>query len=186
MLLLTCLNMPADKIITQTIFAVQFTSRSFPHLGAPRYSSATNSQLTASSLYRYDTMSNYAFFSKVSSQWQEAFYVTLGASGHLSTATSVPCYLHNSIVALLPHQPKGLGDAEKFHCDITFLLVSTKEGVVGDRMYGLSMVWVNPYQARVSTVEQVVKQLITTVSKWTCLALHLGAAQWGHLPCTTS
>ena len=30
---LTCLNMPADKIITQTNCAVQFTSRSLPHLG---------------------------------------------------------------------------------------------------------------------------------------------------------
>ena len=53
---------------------------------------------------------------------------------------------------------------EKFHSDIAFLLVSTKEGVAGDRMYGLSMVWVNPYQARVPTVEEVVKQLTTLVS----------------------
>ena len=30
---------------------------------------------------------------------------------------------------------------------------------MGDRVYGLSMMWVNPYQARVSTVEEAVKQL---------------------------
>ena len=33
LLSLTCLNMPADKTITQTIFTVQFTFGSFPHLG---------------------------------------------------------------------------------------------------------------------------------------------------------
>ena len=30
---LTCLNLPTDKTITQTIYVVQFTSGSFPHLG---------------------------------------------------------------------------------------------------------------------------------------------------------
>ena len=59
---------------------------------------------------------------------------------------------------------KAWGDVEMFHCDITFLLVSTEEGVAGDRMYGLSMVWVNPYQARVPTMEEAVKQLTTLVS----------------------
>ena len=91
-------------------------------------------------------------------------YVPLGVTGHLSIATPVPYHLQNSIWALLPHQPKGLGDAERFHSDITFLLVSTEEGTAGDRMYGLSMVWVNPYQASIPTVEEVVKQLTDLVS----------------------
>ena len=33
-----------------------------------------------------------------------------------------------------------------------------------DRVYGLSMVWVNPYQARVPTVEEVVKQPTAFIS----------------------
>ena len=90
--------------------------------------------------------------------------VNLGASGHLPTATSVPCHLHNSIRALLPTSLKAWGDVEKFHSDIAFLLVSTEEGAAGDRMYGLSMVWVNPCQARVPTVEEAVKQLSALVS----------------------
>ena len=53
---------------------------------------------------------------------------------------------------------------EKFCNDITFLLISTEEGAAGDRMYGLSTVWVNPYQARVPTVEEAVKQLTTLFS----------------------
>ena len=33
-----------------------------------------------------------------------------------------------------------------------------------DRVYGLSTIWVNPYQARISTMEEVVKQLTALVS----------------------
>ena len=59
---------------------------------------------------------------------------------------------------------KAWGDVRKFCDDITFLLVSTEEEVTGDRMYGLSTVWVNPYQARVSTVEEAVRELTALVS----------------------
>ena len=123
----TCLNMPADKIATQTLW---FNS----HLGhfltwersldtlsgiSPRYSSATNSQLTASSLYRYNMIANYAFFSQGSGWWGKDFLITLGMSGHLSTTASTPWDLHNSIRALLSHQPKGLGGCREilqWHC----------------------------------------------------------------------
>ena len=90
--------------------------------------------------------------------------VTLGVLGHLSSAKSVPCgsitYLELSSLTSL----KALGDTERFHSNIAFLLVSTEEGVAADRVYGLSTIWVNPYQARVSTVEEVVKQLTALVS----------------------
>ena len=94
----------------------------------------------------------------------EGLFITLGTSGHLSTNVSTPCDFHNSTRALLSHQPKGLGDAEKFCSDIAFLLVSTEEEATGNRMYSISTVWVNPYQARVSTVEEVVKELTALAS----------------------
>ena len=56
------------------------------------------------------------------------------------------------------------GDTEKFHSDVTFLLVLTEGEAVKDRVYGLSTIWVNPYQARVHNVEEAVKQLIVLVS----------------------
>ena len=71
LLSLICLNMHADKTITQTIFVVQFTSGSFPHLGRPldalsdislRYSSATSFPLTVLSHYRYNPMGEFEFF----------------------------------------------------------------------------------------------------------------------------
>ena len=90
--------------------------------------------------------------------------VTLGAPGHLSIAASASCHLHNPFRALLLTSLKAWGDAEKFCSNITFLLVSTKEGAVRDRVYDLSTIWVNPYQARASTMEEAVKQLTTLVS----------------------
>ena len=59
---------------------------------------------------------------------------------------------------------KAWGDVEKFCSDVAFLLVLTKEGPARNRVYGLSMIWLNPYQARVPTMEEVAKQLTTLVS----------------------
>ena len=35
---------------------------------------------------------------------------------------------------------------------------------MSDKVYGLSTIWVNPYQARISTVEEAVRQLTTLIS----------------------
>ena len=59
---------------------------------------------------------------------------------------------------------RAWGDVEKFHSDITYLLVSTKDEAMSDRVYGLSTIWVNPCQARVSTVEGAVRQLTALVT----------------------
>ena len=48
--------------------------------------------------------------------------------------------------------------------DMAYLLVSTEDEAMSDRVYGLSTVWVDPSQARVSTVEEVVRQLTALVS----------------------
>ena len=109
-------------------------------------------------------MSNYEFFSKDPSQWGEAFLSLWGCLDicpllnqfHVASITHLEL---SSLTSL-----KAWGDVEKFHSDIAFLLVLTKERAVGDRVYGLSMIWVNPYQARVSTVEEAVKQLTALVS----------------------
>ena len=63
--------------------------------------------------------------------------VTLGVPQHLSIAESVSYCLYNPFGALLPHQPKGLGDAEKFCSDVAFLLVLTEEGTGGQNIWSL-------------------------------------------------
>ena len=108
-------------------------------------------------------MSNYEFFSKGPSWWGEAFQSLLGCHNicpllnqfHVTSITHLEL---SSLTSL-----KAWGDAEKFHSYVAFLLVLTKEGAVGDRVYGLSTIWVNPYQARVSTMEEAVKQLTALV-----------------------
>ena len=66
-------------------------------------------------------------------------------------------------VAALTHL-KVWDDAEKFHSDVPFLLLLPTEGAVGERVYGLAMVWVYPYQARVSMIDDVAKQLTQLTS----------------------
>ena len=103
-------------------------------------------------------MSNYDFFSKSPSQWGKVFQLLwechdicpLLDQFHVTSITQ----LELSLTSL-----KAWGNPEKFQNNIAFLLVLTGECTVGDRVYGLSTMWVNPYQARVSMVEEAVKQL---------------------------
>ena len=74
-------------------------------------------------------------------------------------------YIHKPVRALLPHWPNGLGDKEKSHDDIAFLLISAEEEATDNRKNGLSTIWVKHHQARVPSVEEVVKELTTWVSR---------------------
>ena len=131
---------------------------------SPQYSSATSSRLTVSSHYRYKLMSDFEFFSKDPSWWGKAFASIWGHLDiypllnqfHLVSIT----YSELSFLTRL----RAWGEAEKFHCDIAYLLVSTEDEVMSDRVYGLSTVWVNPCQARVSTMEKAVRHLTALVS----------------------
>ena len=60
-----------------------------------------------------------------------------------------------------------------------------KREVTGDRTYGLSTVWVNPHQARVSTVEEAVRKLTTLVSSGPYWPYALVWPNENTLPCTT-
>ena len=78
----------------------------------------------------------------------EQFHVSSITQSELSSLTSL----------------KAWGDPEKFQSGIAFLIVLTEEGAAGDGVYDLSMMWVNPYQAGVSTMEEVVRQLTALIS----------------------
>ena len=90
MLLLTHLIMPMDKVITQTIFVVLFTSGSLSHLGEtlrcliwhlPRYLSPTYSQFTTFSFCRYNMMTEYTFFSQGCDRWGKDLALLWGHLG---------------------------------------------------------------------------------------------------------
>ena len=72
---------------------------------------------------------------------------------------------------------KAWGDAEKFCSDVAFLLVLPKEGVVGERAYGVALVWVHPYLARVYTKGGAAQAACPAGLHWNQLALCPGAAQ---------
>ena len=59
---------------------------------------------------------------------------------------------------------KVWGDPKTFCSNVTFLLVLPKEGAVGERVYGLAMMWAHPYQARVSTIDEAADQLAQLAS----------------------
>ena len=59
---------------------------------------------------------------------------------------------------------KAWGEKQKISHDIAFLLILAEEKSTGDRTYGLSTIWVNPCQARVCSMEEVVRELTVWVS----------------------
>ena len=70
---------------------------------------------------------------------------------HVASVTQSDLYSLTSL--------KAWGNPEKFRGNVAFLLILTEGCTAGDRVYGFSTMWVHPYQARVSTMEEAVKQL---------------------------
>ena len=177
--------MPTDKVITQTIFVVQFTSRSLSHLGEtlrcliwhlPQVFICYLLSINYILFYRYKMLTNYAFFSQGSHRWGKDLTLLWG---HLNIwpslqqfhITSITQSELSSLTSL-----KAWGDKEKFHNDIAFLLVPAKMEATGDRKYGLSTIWVNLCQARVPSMEEAIKELTTWVSSgpnWLYALWHL-------------
>ena len=82
---------------------------------------------------------------------------------------------------------KAWGDADKFCSGIAFLLIFPKEGKAEERTYGLAMVWVHPYQVRVSTIEEAIKQLdklTPSGPNWPYALVWLNGDAW-HVPLPT-
>ena len=106
-------------------------------------------------------MSDYIFFSKDPGCWGESYQSLWGCHDiclllqwfHIAQVTQ-------SELTSLTHL-KVWGESKRFHSNVAFLLVLPKEGVAEKRVYGHAMVWVHPYQARVSTLGGAAKQLAT-------------------------
>ena len=115
-------------------------------------------------------MSDYAFFSKDPGCWGKSYQSLWGCHDicplleqfHIAHMTQLE-------LASLTHL-KACSDAKRFCSGIAFLLVLPTEGAVGERVYWLAMVWVHPYQARVSMIdnEAVIQlaQLASTGPNW--------------------
>ena len=136
-------------------------------------------------------MSDYTFFSKDPKWWQEAFQSLWGHHDICPTleqfhAVSITQSELSSLTSL-----GAWGNLEKFKSDVTFLLILTGECAMGDKVFGLSTMWVHLYQARVPTMEDAIKQLtpvLSTGPDWPYAlvwlnqdACHMPLAREGHL-----
>ena len=113
--------------------------------------------------------------------------IPFGMPWHMSAPTVVPHHPHDPFGANAPYLPEGMVNAKKFHSGVAFLLVLPKEGAVGERVYGLTMVWVHTYQTRVSMIVGAVKQpaqLASTGPNWPYALVQLNGDAC-HMPLPT-
>ena len=104
-------------------------------------------------------MGEYEFFSQDPAQWGDELQSIWGhhniclllGSFHTTSITQSEL---SSLTSL-----KAWGEAERFKSEVAFLCISTKGPTEGDKVFGLAMIWVHPYQARVSSMGEVVKLL---------------------------
>ena len=140
-------------------------------------------------------MCDYTFFYKDPSQWDESYQSSWGCHDicpllkqfHITQVTQ-------PMLSSLTHL-HAWGDIERFHSDMAFLLILPKGGVVGERVYGLTMVWIHPCQVRVPTLDEGVRKLsllASSGSNWSyafvCFngdAHHVPLPKEGHLSAIT-
>ena len=90
----------------------------------------------------------------------------MGEPQHLPPTSPAQTPLSYSGRIVIHKQLQGLGEVQKPHHDIAYLLVWVGNTMV-DRHYGISIVWVNPDQVRADTMEEVVEKLTACTSSGT-------------------
>ena len=93
----------------------------------------------------------------------------------------LPCHSHAELSSL--NGPKFWGEGQKAGHNIAFLLVWV-EYAMGDRHYGLSIIWVDPSQVSAASMEEVARKLTACTSSgtnwpYTLVWLHKGTC---HVP----
>ena len=109
-------------------------------------------------------MTDYTFFSLGSDRWGKDHAPLWGClticpplqQFHLPSITQLEL---SFLISL-----KAWGEKQKVHQDTAYLLVLAEEEATRDRAYGLLTIWVSPYQARVCSMEEVVRELTAWVS----------------------
>ena len=181
--------MSVDDVDTQMRFMVLFTSKSLltwekpldasPGI-SPRYLFTIYSQLTISPFLLQTSYNDRVcfLFTRVD-MWRKEMAQMWGNINICPPTAMVSYSLPYPSRTVLPEQPEGLGESQKAHHDIAFLLVLAEEEATGDRKYGLLTIWVNPCQARVHSMEEAVGKLTAWVSSgpdwpYTLVWLHKG------------
>ena len=111
-------------------------------------------------------MTEYAFFVEKVDRWGKdmaSLWGNLNICPQLHQL-KLPC--HSQVGLSSISSLKIWGDVQKPHYDIAYMLVQV-ENDRKDRLYGISIVWVNPNQVRAATMEEAVKKLNTCTSSGT-------------------
>ena len=109
-------------------------------------------------------MTDYNFFSQGLDRWGKEMALLWGSlticsplqQFHIPSLTPAELF---SLTGL-----KAWGEKQKICHGIAFLLILAEEEATRDRKYGLLTIWVNPCQARVCSMEEVVRELTAWVS----------------------
>ena len=109
-------------------------------------------------------MKEYAFFMEKADRWWKnmaSLWGNLNICPQLHQL-QLPCHTQVELSSL--SSLNVWGEEQKPHCDITYLLVWV-ENAMGDRHYGISIVWANPNQVSAASMEEVVESACTC--SWT-------------------
>ena len=109
-------------------------------------------------------MGDYAYFAKDPGQWKESTQVFWGWHDICPSLTQFQVALMTqSELSALSHTG-AWGDTQKFQGDMVFLLIAPKKTIEGEMAFRLAMVWAHPYQACLSSLDEVAKKLILLIS----------------------
>ena len=90
--------------------------------------------------------------------------IFIGMSWHLPYPEAVPHCPGDPTRALFPHSITGVGWCQKISQQCGISTDIAQRGYCRREGYGLAMVWVHPYQARVSIIDDVVRELALLAS----------------------
>ena len=111
-------------------------------------------------------MTEYAFFAQKADRWRKDMAPLWGTLKICPQLCWLKLLCHYEAELSSLNGLKVWGERQKPHHNIAFLLVWV-ENALGDRHYGISIVWADPSQVRAASMEEVVSFLITCTSSGT-------------------
>ena len=84
--------------------------------------------------------------------------IALGVPQHLPPPETIQV-TQLTLPELLPSLAQGHGVMPKILQQLGILIISPKKSIVGEMVIRLTVVWVHPYQAHISTLDEAVKKL---------------------------
>ena len=116
--------------------------------------------------------------------------IILGLSQHLPPPEVIPSHPSDSARALFSYLLWAWGDIERFCSDVAFVLILPEEAIAEEQVYRLVVVWVQPYQAHLPTLDEAARKLslFFSITNWSYAfvkfngdAHHVPLPREGHL-----